>query len=161
MVLVGLYFGWQQIERASLNRETQVLNEKIQTLDKELTEAKKIQTIMVDIDKWSATDICWLDEIDALCAKFPQSNEAMLVKLILGQGPLSKGGRITLEGLAKSSDNIITMEQRLSDPTHQVTNEGNSDDGSISPYKLRFNDRLTISIAPPAKPLPAQPKRGK
>jgi Tfp pilus assembly PilM family ATPase len=162
VLLAGLYLGWLQIERVGLDRESRALTEKLNALDKELTEAKKIQAIMLDIDKWSATDICWLDEIEALCGKFPQASDAMLVKLILGQGPLSKGGRITLEGLAKSSDNIITMEQRLSDPTHQVTNEGNSDDGAISPYKLRFNDRLTISIAPAAaKPLPVQPKRGK
>jgi hypothetical protein len=55
------------------------------------------------------------------------------------------------------------MEQGLNDPTHQVTNNGNNDDKSISPYTVEFKDQLSIGTAPPtaAKPAPAQPKRGK
>jgi Tfp pilus assembly PilM family ATPase len=162
VLLVG-YIAYVQIARASLTQALLELTAKSAILDNELIEANKVQDMAKEIDKWTVTDVCWLDELERLCRKFPPANDAMLKKLIFGPGKNAKGGLITMEGLAKSPASISSMEQGLSDPTHQVTNNGNNDDKSISPYTVEFKDQLIISTAPPtaAKPAPAQPKRGK
>jgi hypothetical protein len=162
VLLVG-YIAYVQIKRASLTQTILELTAKSAILNKELIEANKVQDMVKEIDKWTATDVCWLDELERLCRKFPPANDAMLKKLIIGPGKNSKGGLIAMEGLAKSPASILSMEQGLNDPTHQVTNNGNNDDKSISPYTVEFKDQLSIGTAPPtaAKPAPAQPKRGK
>jgi Tfp pilus assembly PilM family ATPase len=161
-LLAGIYLGYLHFERSSLVQARQDLIAKKKQLEISQKEAEVVQNIVKEIDKWTATDICWLDEIKELSRKFPPANDAMLVKLTLGQGPSAKGGLMTMEGLAKSQENIAKIEQELSDALHQPANKGNNDDKATNPYTVRFNETLTISTAPAvAKPLPVPSNRGK
>ncbi|MGD0517067.1 MAG: hypothetical protein ABSA26_05980 [Thermoguttaceae bacterium] len=173
-VLIVGYMAYVQIARANFTQNILDLTAKSATLDTELKEANKVQDMVKEIDKWTATDVWWLDELEQLCRKFPPANDAMLTKLSFGPGKLSRGGLIALEGLAKSQASITSMEQRLIDPTHQVTNNGNSENSkSNTQYSIEFKEDLSIiaasattakpATAKPAtaKPATAQSKRGK
>jgi len=160
--LIGLYFGYHRMEYARLTKEVQELTEQSKSLDIAIEKAANVQKMADAIEKWTATDICWLDELEEVSREFPPAGDAMLVHLVLGQGPNSKGGSMTMEGLAKSPATIETMEQGLSDPTHQIDSHGSNVDDTIKPYSWRFNELLIINTVPANtnKVLPPA-KRGK
>jgi len=163
--LLGLYFGYQRMESARLRDEIQDLAAKSKAWDRGIEKAAKVQKQVDAIEKWTATDVCWLDELEEGSRKFPPAKDAMLVHLTLGSGPNSKGGQMTMEGFAKSTAVIEKMEQGLRDPARKVTSKNSNDDATVKPYTLHFNGSVVINTAPvntaPVKTVPAPQKRGK
>ena len=159
VALIGLYWGYQRMEYARLTQETRELTDRSKSLDSAIEKAANLQKSADAIEKWMATDVCWLDELEEVSREFPPAGDAMLVHLVLGPGPNAKGGQMSMEGLAKSPATIETMEQGLSDPAHQVTSKSSNDDTTIKPYTWRFNDLLIIKTAPPNTNKTPPPKK--
>jgi Tfp pilus assembly PilM family ATPase len=161
VLILLLYIGYQRWDRSNLERDINDLNNQVLLLKRQNEDAAKLQKIVEEIDKWAATDVCWLDELELLCKKLPQASDAMLTQLDLVQGSI-KGGQMTMQGLAKDSPMVGTMELNLSDPNHKVNDKGNTEDTKVNPYKWSFN---VISIITPPAPgaanTPATPKRNK
>jgi Tfp pilus assembly PilM family ATPase len=167
-VLILGYVGYQQIVRADLIRQKDGYEDQLKTLEADLAAMQKILDKVQEIDKWTATDICWLDELEQLSKKFPQARDAMLTTLYFGpgksyMGKTVTGGAITLEGLARSQTTVTSMERDLIDSTHKITKNGDSNNTTVSPYTVEFKDLLNISTSSQtiAKPAPAQAKRAK
>jgi Tfp pilus assembly PilM family ATPase len=155
--LIG-YFGYQQIVSAGLNSDILDLTVKLKKLEDVDKENIKWQGTLKAIDKWVATDVCWLDELAEMSRKFPPAEQAMLTKMTVSQH--LKGGEITLDGLARDLTAINKIEQTMHDPAHQVFGRGASHDDKIKPYVLQFNGSIVISTDALAKTAnaPAQQK---
>ncbi len=149
LVLLLGYIVFQRIQRAQLMYEINDLCDQAIKIQNENDKAKKLQKTVVDIDKWSATDVCWLDELEQLCRKLPQKSDAMFKQLILIQETNSTGGHITMVGLAKDSQTVGTMESKLSDINHKGSIKNDSEDVSIKPYTWSFNGELKITLPTP------------
>jgi hypothetical protein len=160
LMLLG-YIVFQRIERSNLEYAINDLNNQLIILTHENDAAAKLQKIVDKSDEWSATDVCWLDELELLCRKFPQPSDAMLKQLNLVKAS-TVGGQITMVGLAKDSQMIRTMEFNLSDANHNVSDKLNNEDSKVNPYTWSFNDILNITPPHPSAPkTPATQKRGK
>ncbi len=165
--LLGIYLGIQHIQRGKLNQRIEDLEIQKKSWESTTERAVKIQKVVELIDKWAATDVCWLDVLAEGSRKFPPSEDAVLGHLTLGPGPNSQGGLMTLEGFAKSLPVIEKMEQGLRDPERRVDSKSSSPDTSVKPYTLHFSGSVIIGNAPvsakgapPPKPGTAQPKTG-
>jgi hypothetical protein len=66
---------------------------------------------MEEIDKWTTTDVMWLDELRKLSEDFPSAWDAKVEKITFG--PSASGGMIALNGLARDSDAVNTVEKDL------------------------------------------------
>jgi len=149
VVLLLLYIGIQRYQRVQLMNEINELSDQVILMQNENDRAKKLQKTVVDIDKWSATDVCWLDELELLCRKLPQKSDAMIKQLTLIQETNSTGGHITMVGLAKDSPTVGTMEAKLSDANHKGSIKNDSEDVSIKPYTWSFNGEMKITLPAP------------
>ncbi len=162
LVLLLSYLGYQYIHRAQLVSEINDLCDEVINLKSQNEKAAKLQKTAAEIDKWSANDVCWLDELEFLCRKLPQSSDAMLKTLTLMQETNSKGGHITMPGLAKDSPTVATMESNLSDVNHKASFKNDSEDTSVKPYTWSFNGELRITLPNPGgTKIPAPQKTGK
>jgi Tfp pilus assembly PilM family ATPase len=160
VVLIVIYFGYQNWARSKLTEEILRLTNESKSLDAIIEKATKIQNTVDAVDKWAATDVCWLDVLAQGSQKFPPAEDGMLVRLQFAPGPNSKGGQMDFEGLVKSLSVLESMEKGLRDPTRQVTSKNSSDDTTVPPYKAHFNASIVINNAPDvAKIAPAQQKK--
>ncbi len=161
VVLFLSYLGYQYIAQARLASEINDLCDQVIKIQSENEKAAKLQMIVAEIDKWSATDVCWLDELELLCRKLPQASDTMLKQLILVQDTV-KGGQMTMQGLAKDSRMVGTMELSLSDANHKVNDKLNNENHDERNYTWSFDNVVVITPPlPGAAKTPATQKRGK
>ncbi|HEY4759146.1 MAG TPA: hypothetical protein VIH42_01060 [Thermoguttaceae bacterium] len=152
-ILLGFYFWNTQLERSSLLKEIQDLTNQSKSWDDAVNKAASIESVVAAIESWTATDMCWLDELEELGREFPPAKDAMITQLSLG--PNTRGGEMRVEGLAGSAETLKTMEQALHDPVHYVIGKGSSEDATVKPYSWRFSGSLIIDT------IPEPPKRGR
>ncbi len=100
VVLLAGYLGYRQWQYGKLVRDVAALETESQTLDQKLKRAEKRRDVALNIEKWTAGDVDWLDALYILNEKFPPAAEAMLSHLTF-RGT-SAGGEADLEGYVKS-----------------------------------------------------------
>lgn len=119
------------------------------------------------LEKWLATDVTWLDEIDraALALRPKQldddeypAGEDVLVKSIRTRRPdntAAGGGILELETLAKNTDTLGKVEARLRDELHEVR-PGKIANEQAGEFSRSIKYDLTVKLpdpnAPEAKP---------
>ena len=141
-VLVLAFFGLRGLQRMWLRGQKESLKAKSELLDEKVLAAQKAVTAVNAIQRWKASDIVWLDELRQLSEDFPPAKQAMLTQLTCGRS--SRGGKMTLEGLADSASSISSLEDGLRDESHRVNGEGSSDDDSRRYYSRRFTTLVYV-----------------
>ena len=150
VVLLALLFGWLQLQ--GLEKEIGQLDQESKDLDDELARAPKVLDAVEEIDKWRSSDVTWLNELRWLSENLPKAEEVMLTQLQAGPStqararPGTRGGELSLEGLARSVDTLGAMKKSLCDPQHDLVNKDMSADTSHKLYSLRF--KCSVYVTP-------------
>jgi Tfp pilus assembly PilM family ATPase len=152
VVLVVLYFGYQVVEGFRLTDQKQTLAQESKLLEDEVKKANELRKVAGEIEKWTATDVCWLDELADVNRDIPPANDTMLLSISSMSDTNSQGGKMILEGLANSSATIEAIEKKLRKPERKVSPGKRNDDTKVKPYSLRFTETLIINTA--AQPQP-------
>jgi Tfp pilus assembly PilM family ATPase len=159
VVLVLGYLGWGIWERQSIRWEIAEKRAQISELKKKNEESGKTKEIVDEIEKWTATDICWLDELEGLSRKFPPASEAMISKLEVASN--QKGVEVTFSGLTRTAATIAEMEKRVNDPARTIEIKGSGEETKVKPYTWQFNGKLKINPSLPPAPAAAEKNGGK
>ncbi|MGW8257091.1 MAG: hypothetical protein ACWGMZ_06375 [Thermoguttaceae bacterium] len=144
LALIFCVYQWNQ--RTAIQREIQSLNTQSLAWDKTLNKAEKVLKNVDEIKKWTAADLCWLDELDALSKKIPAADEAMIAHLSMIIN--SQGGQMELEGYAKSDATLASIEGKLRDSRRHLEEKSRAPDASRNPYAKIFKATLYINSAP-------------
>jgi uncharacterized protein YoxC len=148
---------WQKL--AEPTRELAELQNQIRDVEAQAETYKDVTAQAAAINHWLATDINWLDELEQtarrvrpkpLSAKdFPVANDAVMTQLTIGRptGLDATGGRMTLDGVAKSFAAVKDLEGRLGDERHRVIPGSEKQDPTTVPgYEWSFG--VDIRVAP-------------
>jgi hypothetical protein len=139
-VLIVGYFAWQMWDRSDLNGRIEKLNAQLADLKDKSKDAEKLIGAVGEIEKWTSTDFCWLDELETLSRKFPPATEAM-VTLPFTMQTGAKGGDVTLSGLAKST---ATLEEMRKSAARNINMKSSSADAKTPPYTLQFSGTIMM-----------------
>jgi Tfp pilus assembly PilM family ATPase len=152
---------WQQISTPT--RELAALQNRIRDIELQAETYKDITAQAAIVERWSATDVNWLDELDKTAKRvrpkpitakdFPVANDAMLTQLIVTRpaGVDAAGGRLDLQGVAKNSGAVKELEDRLGDEKHRVIPGLGKTDKSIPGYDWSF--QLQVRVPSPEEEL--------
>jgi Tfp pilus assembly PilM family ATPase len=130
LLLAWIIYG--RVEHSLLAAEVDRLKEQSQSMDAEITNAKKTQAETATIAKWADEDVVWLDRIYTLNQSFPPADRAMLTKLTAGSG------QIELEGLIRHYDDLEPMRKALPAHGEELSVKSRQDDRAHEPYTLTF-----------------------
>jgi Tfp pilus assembly protein PilN len=140
-VVAAVAFG--RVYRGWLNNRIEQLAKESEELDEELSQAEKDAKAVAAIEKWTATDVVWLDELRMLSEDFPPAKEAMLTSLTCSKG--APGGKMELKGLAENGETIGPMEEGLRNESRRVKVTGDGEDRSQKFYTWRFTSLVFVS----------------
>ncbi len=158
------WFGirlWQ--DYAAPGRELAELQERTREIEQQAETYKDITAQAAIIERWTATDVNWLDELDKTAKRvrptpvsakdFPVASDAMLTQLriIRPTGNDAAGGRLDLQGVAKNPAAVKDLEERLSEEKHRVIPGIGKADKSIPGYDWSF--QLEVRVPGPEEEL--------
>jgi len=167
------WLAWGRIERLVLQANLRDLDRQIEQLKAENDRAKKLVATAGEIEKWTATDLPWLDVFDRLSQRFPPKKEALVTSLNFAAskeasvtsaksaGKTARSGQagaITLQGAAQTSETISRMEKDIGERekeigeknytyTVAVTQEGTKEEKKS--YPQQFRATVTINSEKP------------
>ena len=108
-------------------RELAELQNRIREVQSQADTFKNVTAQAAAIDRWLATDVNWLDELNQfarrvrpqpLAAKdFPVANDAVITQLTLQRPPGNNatGGKMDVQAVGKSPAAVAALEERLRD----------------------------------------------
>lgn len=140
-----ILFGWfffQRLQRNWLESELADLNEQLKTANVQVERAQKLDAKVREIEKWTAEDIVWLDELHRLSKSFPPAKEAMLRQMSLATGP--RGGEIKIEGFAQA-DAIARLHEAPHESGHRVVEKDSAKDSSQKYYDWKFSASVLVT----------------
>ena len=140
LVLAVFWYGW--LQSRSLEREIRRLKVESAGLQKKITALSEEKKAADAIEKWTATEVVWLDELQWLAESFPPAQEAMLTQLQLASG--IDGGEMNMDGVVRDVQTIETMASDLRDDSHYVVGRDKSEQRSQEPYSIRFASSLYV-----------------
>lgn len=156
-MLIAGWFGfhlWQQM--AEPTRKLAELQSRIQDVEKQAETYKDVTTQAAIVERWTATDVNWLDELEQtakrvrpkpLSAKdFPVASDTVLtqVRIIRPTGIEAAGGRLDLQGVAKNSAAVKDLEDRLGGESRRVIPGLGKTDKSIPGYDWSFGLEVRV-----------------
>ncbi|HEX5471745.1 MAG TPA: hypothetical protein VFW73_07645 [Lacipirellulaceae bacterium] len=157
VLLSFVAYMWHTISEPA--RELAALQNQIRDVEAQADTYKDVTSQAAAINHWLATDVNWLDELEQtarrvrpkpLSAKdFPVANDAVLTQLTIGRptGTDASGGRMTINGVAKSFAAIKGLEERLGDERHRVIPGSEKQDRTTVPgYEWSFG--VDVRVAP-------------
>jgi hypothetical protein len=157
--LVVILFGlllWKRYH--DVTRELAEVNEQTTLAQQEFARLEFQETLdqTTSIERWLATDVNWLDELDRLSNQwrpepldsktYPAAEDAVVTDLTLGRGAAKEGGLIKIQALARNQRVVGTLEKRLRDESHQVAPISVKTDSSMPGYGWSFP--LTMEVMP-------------
>jgi Tfp pilus assembly PilM family ATPase len=145
LLLAVVGYGWQA--RRAIRAEIAELQTESTGMDQGVAQADKVERAARDVGAWVAEDVVWLDQLRWLCEALPPTEDAMLSQLTVK--PTPEGGRIDIDGFARSPDAMKKIERKLRDASHGVVSKKTGDDASQSPYSLRFSSTVVIKRETP------------
>jgi hypothetical protein len=129
----------------------------IQTLQQSRKQYESVVGSAEAVDRWLTTDVNWLDELEDFARRvrpkafvdkdYPVNDDVVVTQLtvVRPQGTLAQGGKMDLQGVAKTQAAVPNLESRLSDSRHRVEAGGGQQDSTVPGYKWGFN--LTVNVA--------------
>jgi Tfp pilus assembly PilM family ATPase len=161
-LLAILFSMWRQY--ADPARELAALETKISEQQQQAEIYKSVTAQAKAVNRWLATDVNWLDELEEFARKvrpqplaakdYPVAEDAVMTQLTLLRPPGidAVGGRIDLQAIAKSPQAVAELEQRLRDERHRVSTGVGKQDRSMPGYEWLFN--LDVYVTSPDDMIP-------
>jgi hypothetical protein len=146
LAVLGFFLG---VQVRTLDGQIQAQREKSQECDAKVKAAQKLRAEIAEIDKFTAGDVNWLDELYEVSARFPPPEKAIVDQAAL-QATAGGGGQIELDGFVRDPEVIESMEKSLRFEGHQVTGSGGQYDDRQKELKWKFKERINVG-APPAQ----------
>jgi Tfp pilus assembly PilM family ATPase len=138
VVLAGAVLGYRSLQRRWVAGDIGRLSGEVKQQEKEVAKAKKAVGTVTAIQKWTETDVVWLDELYRLSTDFVPAKQAMLTDLRLTPG------KMTLEGLAARQTDVVELESGLDNPSRRVVNKGSGDEASNKFYSRQFSTEVYV-----------------
>ncbi len=156
-VLLFAAYMWQTLAKPA--RELAELQNRTRDVEAQAATYKDATAQAAAINHWLATDVNWLDELEQTARRvrpkplldkdFPVANDAVLTQLTIGRptGSDATGGRMTLDGVAKSFAAVKNLEERSGDDRHRVIPGSEKQDRTTVPgYDWSFG--VDVRVAP-------------
>jgi hypothetical protein len=145
---------WRQISEPT--RELAELHNRIHEAESQAEMYKDVTAQSAAIDRWAATDVNWLDELEQfarrvrpqpLTAKeFNVGSDAVMSQLTIRRatGANPSGGQMDFDGVAKNPAAVADLEQRLRDAQHRVSTGGGKQDKTVPGYDWSFGLQVKV-----------------
>ena len=155
VLALGVQFWRQSTEPA---RELREVNAELASLDNQNKQYAKVTKQAGQIDRWLATDVNWLDELDRFSRQwrptpldskeYPAAEDAVVTQLTVKRPPSlnATGGILDLKAAAKSPAAIAAVETRLRDANHRVATGSVKQDRTVPGYERSFD--LSMDVTP-------------
>jgi Tfp pilus assembly PilM family ATPase len=153
LVLVGL--AWWNI--SSLNAKLRGLEADLREQTKLVDQGKGTRAKVQELEKFSAADVNWLDEIERLSQRFPTAEQARVEDLLALAKTNIGGGNLVVQGVADQPDTINAMESALRDDQRTVMGSGSKRDPRSTDLAWRYREEIVVH-GPDGPP---QPKTGR
>ena len=166
VLLVLGYFVYGRLAYWQLDNEVRQLEVRSAEADNILRVAGSRNLAAANgIAHWADGEVVWLDRLRELSEDFPSADVATIGHLLLTrQSDRVRGarfsarasavteirGRMHLEGRAKDSKAVTTMEQGLGTHARRLESSKTNEDRSLPPYTLKF--RATVQVGQGSKP---------
>jgi Tfp pilus assembly PilM family ATPase len=146
---------WRQA--ADSTSDLAQINAETASLEKQNKQYAKVTAQASAIERWQATDVNWLDEIDRFSEKwrpqtldakdFATAADALVTQLTATRPPGNdaKGGRLDIQAVAKDAAAVATLEERLRDGGHRVATAGGKQDRTVPNYNWSFGLRMDVA----------------
>lgn len=143
---------------AEQGRRLKELDDQISEANGQINMYKNVVAQAGAIDRWLATDVNWLDELDAFAHRvrpepltskeFPVNDDAVITGLTLQRPPGGNavGGKMDVQAVAKNPAAVAALEQRLRDNKHSVSTGGSKQEKLVPNYDWSFG--LDIRVPP-------------
>lgn len=141
-VLILVIMGWWHLRSldAEIRNQAQLLADTTKKVDLAKPKVKKAQ----ELDKFTAGDVNWLDELERLSQKFPAADKARAEDLLATAKQNASGGSIVVNGLADEPDTITEMESTLRDKERTVIGSGSKEDPKATDLRWRYREEIVV-----------------
>lgn len=147
-------------------RELANLRSEIETAKQAAKQYDKVVTSSDAVDRWLATDVNWLDELELTAQRvrpkpfsakdYPVNDDVVITQLTLFRPPgnAAEGGRISMQAVAKSGAAVPVLENRLRDDNHSVLGGTGQQDTSVPTYNWAFSLDMQVKPDGPTRSTP-------
>jgi hypothetical protein len=168
-LLVAYVLYYRMAEPA---RQLAAVQQQIRDAQSKADSFKNITAQAAAIDRWQATDVVWLDELnefahrvrpEPLNAKeYPVANDAVVTQLMMQRpaGANPTGGKMDVQAVAKSSAAVAALENRLRDGKRTVSPGMGKLDKSVPGYDWSFGLDVRVPAAEQSPPSPPTAPKG-
>lgn len=154
-VLVLIVLGWWHIR--SLDAQIRVQSALLEDTKKKALQGNPIVKKAQELDKFTAADVNWLDELERLSTKFPSAEDARAEDLVATAKPTG-GGSLVVQGLAADPNTINEMESAFRDKDRTIVGSGSKEDPKAKGLTWRYREEIVVhgpGGAPGTKTKPA------
>lgn len=144
LLLLVAYSAWSSLR--ATDQQIEFGEAELARLKNEVTKAEASVTRTEVVDRFLDGNVIWIDELSRVARQIPPADEAILKSVSAVSPPRDGGGRLALQGAAKSTTVIDQLASSLRDEAHSVSGTGASDLGDKEEYRWGF--RETVSIGP-------------
>ncbi|WP_254510037.1 type IV pilus biogenesis protein PilM [Anatilimnocola floriformis] len=141
-VLLLFVMGWWHLR--SLDAEIVAKARDVEALKKQATQSKGGIKKAQELDKFTAADVNWLEELERLSAKFPSAADARAEDLVATARPNTGGGSLVVQGLALDTDTINEMESAFRDKDRTIVGAGSKEDPKAKGLTWRYREEVII-----------------
>lgn len=153
--LVLAFLGWWNI--SSLGSKLATLEKELRQQTKLAEDGKATRTKVLELEKFTAADVNWLDELERLSQRFPTAEQARAEDVLALSKTNIGGGNLVVQGLADQPDTINAMESALRDKERTVIGSGSKRDPRSGDLAWRYREEIVVH-GPDGPP---QPKVGR
>lgn len=136
--LAGIGFGWSNLR--AKDREIAAKEAELKGLKPEVEKAEAMMARTETVDRFLDGNVIWLDELSRAAKQVPGANE-LILRNVSVLTPREGGGKLTLNGAAKSPEVVDQLSAALRDELHSVN-------GAES--RIWVSERRTLGASPRA-----------
>lgn len=140
LVLVGMAWWHLRSLDAEIRAQVKLLNDTTAQAEKGKALVKRAQ----ELDKFTAADVNWLDELERLSRQFPPASAARAEDVLATAKQNTGGGSLVVQGLAADTDTINTMESDFRDKDRTVTGSGSKEDPKAKGLTWRYREEIFV-----------------
>ena len=141
-VLVLFIMGWWHLR--SLDAEILEKQKMVTAAKKLVADGKPTVKKAQELDKFTAADINWLEELERLSTKFPKAADARAEDLVATSRANVGGGSLVVQGLAADTDTINEMESAFRDKDRTVVGAGSKEDPKAKGLTWRYREEIIV-----------------
>jgi Tfp pilus assembly PilM family ATPase len=153
LVLAMVVLVWWQL--SELDSEIDRIQQAAKQVEKTLKSSKGTLEHVKLLDEFSAGEVAWISEFQALAEKMPPA-EKMQLRNLKGNATTA-GGRMVIVGTAQGSEEIAQLEAKLRDDQHRVVRDDSRQVEGEKSYPWHFQETVTISSADNPSPAGKKP----